>query len=86
MATCRQEKCGVGMTWALSPRGARIPLDARPYAILARDELLGPKVTKTTRYRVESNWGDGETHAVADPEGTYVSHWVTCADPPPRRK
>lgn len=73
MSTCRT--CGAPMVWARTAKGKRIPLDPEP--------TPGGNVV----------YVDDETVAVlgrgaaAQYQGSrYVSHWVTCASPPPRRR
>jgi len=74
MPNCKS--CYTPITWTISPAGKLLPLDSRPYVILLRDQLVAAPAPATTRYRIDQI-GD-ELHAVKDPEGTYVSHWVTC--------
>lgn len=84
MANCKGENCQLPMTWAKSPALQPIPLDARPYQILVNSGVIKADDPKIIRYRLESRAGD--YHAVRDDAGTYVNHWQTCKDPPPRRR
>lgn len=72
------------MMWAISPAGKSMPLDARPYAVLVRDNVVKAEDARITRYRTEHR-GE-ELHAVKDAEGAYVSHWQTCATRDQHRK
>ena len=84
MATCKGERCQLPFSWATSPAGRPIPLDARPYQILVNSGIIKADDPKIIRYALENR--AGQYHAVRDDAaGTYVNHWQTCTDPPNRR-
>ena len=71
MSTCGT--CGAEITWAMTERGARMPLDPMP----------------TPRGNVVYNDDGtvrilGAATSTALPR--FLPHWATCPAPPPRRK
>ena len=66
--------CGRAIVWAISPNGARLPLDARPMTVYALDAATDPpKAVKVLDVAT-----DGPP--VELPAPLYISHFVTCPD------
>ena len=63
--------CGRAIYWAASPNGARLPLDARPVTV----------------YHINEQYDPPRAERMGDPlEGhVYISHWLTCKNPPGRK-
>lgn len=58
--------CGRAIVWALSPTGARLPVDARAVTV----------------YRLEDEGQQVNAVKVDHEAKIYVSHFLTCPNPP----
>lgn len=71
--------CGVPITWARSPKGARLPLSFIP-GLAEHPRLQVPEpLPEAQRYTVRFD-DPREPAAVKDPEGRWLSHFVVCPD------
>lgn len=59
----RCESCGRAILWAISPTGARLPLDARPMTAYTLDDAA---------------LGDRHALKLETSQPLYVSHFTTC--------
>lgn len=81
---CSMPKCQRPIIWATSPTGARLPLDARPAVMYYLDDDKPPNAVPVTAEVVRgapSLFEETEAKAVK----VYVSHWLTCIDPPGKK-
>lgn len=75
--------CAARMIWTTSPADRALPLDARSLVRLLAEGVITSGADRLTRYSIERR--HGKLHAVKDPNGNYVSHWVTCTNRPAPR-
>lgn len=79
---CSSPKCGRPIIWAVTPDGARIPLDARPVVIYMLDESVSPPMARPVEVEAvletAPNFFNDEPRKVK--AKTYVSHYLTCLD------
>lgn len=90
--TAKCKACNRDIIWAVTPTGARIPLDARPAVMYQLFEgtggdgpraipiPAGAQMVADTEARLGFDFGDPAGVPAAEPSKTYVSHFLTCPD------
>lgn len=73
-AACERPGCGARIVWTTSPAGAKLCVDARSVTghlyVLEASQSGTPAAIKLTANTPET------------PQQVYVSHWLTCKNPP----
>lgn len=86
VSRCSQLKCGRPIIWAKSPTGANIPLDARPAVMYYLDDDKPPNAVPVTAAIIKPSAGlFGSAFPQEVEPKIYVSHWLTCIDPPGKK-
>lgn len=83
MAECKS--CHLAIEWTVSPTGAALPMDVRRFDDLIKAGVIVEPAPRIVRYSLDRTIAPGP-HAVPDPAGQYVSHFVTCATRDQHRK
>ena len=76
--------CGRDIIWAISPAGAKLPLDARPAAPHLYALALVSGRVSAVRLAYAINEHDQPEIDAREPDRVFVSHWLTCPNPPRR--
>lgn len=82
VARCSMQGCGAAIIWTTSPNGAKLCLDSRPVTVYFIDDAEPPNA-KPAPVKRRKPGPNGEE--VIEDVKVYISHWLTCKNPPRRK-